>query len=293
MGTMVPIDRTFTALLPAELSQKSANKVEVYSEGLADGFTRSVDLRFKDVLAANPDLVLWVMTPVDVQLAAVSSVKAQEAHPDIAESNRRSQEWASAKGWMKEVISRHTGAIESGFMLRHFLYEHESQSQYIHLYLMRTGGDEPHPVGIDGDANFLRAELSPEWRAHLKEFNGYTAEICNKAKNAGVPIIGVLVPNRAQAAMISMGEWPPGYDPYKLDNELRAIITSHGGTYIDILPYFHKIPNPEKGYFPVDGHLNAKGYAMIADMLSYEFTSGAIPALKAAKQPLSKLAQER
>ena len=71
-----------------------------------------------------------------------------------------------------------------------------------------------------------------------------------RAKAAGVPLVAVLVPNRAQSAMISMGEWPAGYDPYKLDNELSAIVTSHGGMYIDIsavtsAPY----PNPEQ-YYP-------------------------------------------
>ena len=103
-----------------------------------------------------------------------------------------------------------------------------------------------------------------------------------KAETADVPLAVVLVPNRAQAAMISMGEWPAGYDPYQLDNEVRAIVTNHGGMYAGILPNFRKIPNPEKGYFSFDGHLNAKGYAMIAEMMAEKLTGGAIPALKAA-----------
>ena len=70
-----------------------------------------------------------------------------------------------------------------------------------------------------------------------------------RAKSRGCALCGVfLVPTRAQAAMISMGEWPAGYDPYKLDDELRAIVTSHGGIYIDILPDFRNIPNPEQYY---------------------------------------------
>ena len=82
--------------------------------------------------------------------------------------------------------------------------------------------------------------------------------------------------------MISMSSWPPGYDPYKLGEELRTIITRHGGTYIDILPDYRNIMNPERGYYPMDGHPNVEGSAMIAKMLAKELTNGAIPALQAS-----------
>jgi hypothetical protein len=93
--------------------------------------------------------------------------------------------------------------------------------------------------------------------------------------------------------MISMGEWPAGYDPYKLDEELRSIITSHGGIYIDILPDLRNIPNPEQHYFPVDNHPDADGDAMISGMLAKELTGGAIPARKAATLPQAAQEQSR
>ena len=50
------------------------------------------------------------------------------------------------------------------------------------------------------------------------------AEIDGLAKDAGVPLVAVFVPNRAQAAMISRGDWPAGYDPFKLEHEVRDSI---------------------------------------------------------------------
>ena len=65
----------------------------------------------------------------------------------------------------------------------------------------------------------------------------------HRPESAGIPLVAVLVPDRTQAAMISMmDECPKGFDPYKLGNELRSIIVSHGGTYIDILPEFRTYP---------------------------------------------------
>jgi len=142
-------------------------------------------------------------------------------------------------------------------------------------------------------AGFLRNQPTAAWQGALRRFEIDDEEIESQARAAGVPVAAVFVPNRAQAAMISMGEWPAGYDPYKLDNELRAIITSHGGTYIGILPDFRGLPNPEQYYFPVDAHPNSDGHAMIAGMLAKELTSGAIPELKAAVQPQAAPEQGR
>jgi hypothetical protein len=93
--------------------------------------------------------------------------------------------------------------------------------------------------------------------------------------------------------MISMVEWPAGYDPYKLDNELRTIITRHGGTYIDILPDYRNIPNAEQGFLPVDGHPNAGGHATITRLLARRLTDGSIPALRITTQPQAGLEQNK
>jgi hypothetical protein len=80
--------------------------------------------------------------------------------------------------------------------------------------------------------------------------------------------------------MISlMGDWPGGFDPYKLDNDLRSIVVSHGGTYVDILPGFRAIPNPQLGYYAIDGHPNAAGHATITRLLSEKLVDGAVAGL--------------
>jgi hypothetical protein len=120
---------------------------------------------------------------------------------------------------------------------------------------------------------------------HLQEFDGYAAKIAEQARAANVSLVAVFLPNRQHAAVLSMGEWPSNIDPFSLDNELRSIIVGDGGTCIDILPAFRSIPNAEKDYFPVDGHPNEEGNAMIAGLLAKALTSGAVPALKAVPRP--------
>jgi hypothetical protein len=289
MGERVPIEKTVATLLPQELSPPGGRQVELYNEAMGYGFARNTALRFNDVLAAKPDLILWVLTLVDVKLAGFLYAENPFAKPDHA-SLSRPRLAHSLKNSVKDAIREHGGRFLSGTALRHFLYQHESQDQYLQSYLTMPDGAEGF---WDAGPGALRAEPSPEWLTHLREFDGYAAEVAGKARTAGVPLVAVLVPNRAQAAMISRGEWPAGFDPYRLDRALRSIITSHGGTYLEILPDFRTIPNPERHYFPLDGHPDADGHAIIAGFLAKELSSGAVPELRGLVQPQVALEKGR
>jgi hypothetical protein len=281
MGERVPIEKTVATLLPKELSPPAGRKVELYNEAMGYGFARNTALRFNDVLAAKPDLILWVLTLVDVKLAGFLYPENPFTTLDHASSSQP-RLTDSLKTSVKNAIRDHGGTFVSGTALRHFLYQHESQDQYLHSYLTMPNGAEGF---WDAGPGALRAEPSPEWLTHLREFDGYAAEVEGKARTAGVPLVAVLVPNRAQAAMISKGDWPAGFDPYTLDRALRSIVTSHGETYLEILPDFRTIPNAERHYYPLDGHPDADGHAIIAGFLAKELSSGAVPELRALTQP--------
>jgi hypothetical protein len=154
-------------------------------------------------------------------------------------------------------------------MIQHFLYESQSET-------LESTFRAP-----DDEAGYLRAEPSTAWEGFLTRFESDAEDIEKQATSAGIPIAATLVPGRAQAAMISVGDWPTAFKPYKLNDELRSIIVSSGGTYVDILPDFRKVPNPERLYYPVDGHPNIQGNAAISSMLARELSSGAIPGLRA------------
>jgi hypothetical protein len=279
MGYQVENQKSIAALLPAELASRTGRRVELLNEGFAGG--SGVNLRLDEALAFNPDMILWILSPWDVgqEFAAVH-------HPPRANRNVAfvQRVWArvnlyfatSSTNALKETVE----GTRSVLLLRHFLFE--SQSQYVKSFLM--AGDK--------EAGFLKSEPSAAWRDSLQQFSNAAVRNEGHARAAGVPLVTVLVPNRAQAAMISMGEWPAGYDPYKLNDELRSIITSHGGIYIDLLPGFRAIPNPERLYLPIDGHPTAEGYAIVSRLLASALTGGAVPALKAAAPPQMTLAQQ-
>jgi hypothetical protein len=283
MGARVPIEKTFAALLPAELSLRTRRDVELYNEGMPWRPPRITALHFQEVLAAKPDVILWIIVPPDVWNPVWQSPQSEPAQPLSA--------YRKVKRFLGGVLIRANAELYSrcGIFFRHFLYE--SQSQSITSYLAEKS-DAPYGLKIHGP-EFMKAEPSAEWESHVRDFDGDVAEIVAQARAAGVPLVATLLPERAQAAMISSGEWPAGFDPFKLDNELRSMIVSRGGTYVDILPAFRNIPNTEQGFYPLEGHPNPQGHRMISALLAEELTEGGTPLIGVAASQNAVLEQGR
>jgi hypothetical protein len=269
-GARVPIEEAFATKLSSVLSFQTGRKVEILNMGMAGngGYPFIVGLRFRDALAAKPDMILRMLAPFDIW-------NETDGVP-TSDTNARS---LPQESWFTKFLGQHSRA---SFALRHFLYE--SQSLYVKSIVV--GGD------FNYDTGFLRAKLSAEWKKQLHQFDISDAGIEERVKAAGVPLVAAFIPIRSQAAMISMGEWPAEFDPFKLGNELRSIIISHGGTYIDILPDYREIPNPERGYYPLEGHLNPRGHAIITRLLAEKLTSGIVPALSVSANSNSNSVEE-
>jgi hypothetical protein len=271
MGERVPIEKTFATLLPLDLSRRVGREVELYNYAMAFGFPRNTALRFNDVLAAQPNLILWVVSSIDVKLAGFS-------HLEFSQKSNASQlgRIATIKSAIKDKIGGNPLAA-SKTALSYFLQKYKNQGEYIRSFLAIPDGGEGD---WDAGPSALSSELSQDWKDRIQKFDGYASEITKKAKTAGVPIVVAMIPTRAQAAMISMDEWPKGFDPFTIDKELNKIITEQGGIYVDILPDFRATSSPEQHFYPIDGHPDSDAHAMIAGFLAKELTGGAVPELR-------------
>jgi hypothetical protein len=287
MGTRVQREQTFAALLPTQLSQRTGRKIELYNEALLSETPHVVDLRFNEVLAAKPDLILWVLGNFDVETETTEFLWRNPAGKGgtlLAKAWFRVKFALTGRSYRNAVryISQRALSALNYFttltLIQHFLIE--SQSLYLKSFL--RGGDR---------SGYLLAEPGAAWQSRLRRFDSDAADIESKAQIAGVPLVAVLLPSRQQVTLISMNNWPAGYDPYKLDDELRTIITSHGETYIDIMHGFRNIPNAEQHYLPVDGHPDARGHAIISELLARELTDGSVPALKVPASQQAALEQ--
>ena len=271
-GWTVPLKQSYASLLPAMLSRDAKKKVEVYDEGIESGSALNTYLRFNEGLAAEPDLILWAVTPWDVlNSKPVRSVVTSGAmqHGSAASKSKASQLWVKLTR-KRDFVGALSGHLTSFFMLQHLLYE----SRSIYLAHSITGRDEYTPS----------LEMTPSgiWKDKLALLDGYIAGMEEQAKAAGVPFVVMALPRHAQAVMIASQSWPPGLNPYSFGDQVKAIVEKHGGVYIDVLHDFKNLPDIHAGFYPVDQHLNARGQAMFASVIEKGLTSGEVPALTAA-----------
>jgi hypothetical protein len=288
-GLHTDFNSTIASRLPAELSQITGKNVQVYDEGIMYGTPHLYDLRFRYVLAEQPDLILWTITKWDIDHVNYVDGAGEFKNNTLTGPPRpkvaggllavgffpRALRFAGillrsspSRAWTR-LTDELNAKFRCVFVLKHFLYE--SQTQYLKYYLMQGAG-----------AEFLRTRPGMTWQHEMQVFDRYAADIEAKARAAGVPLVATAIPERAVAVMVSSGSWPNGYDPYKFGSQVQKIIESHGGTYIDVTHGFRSIPHPERLWLPVDRHPTAQGHAVLSELMAKALTDGCVPALQPA-----------
>jgi len=262
VGAPVSEQNAFVHLLAAKFPEPGEGKrIEFYNASLGPGAGPHWQAEhFAQVLAVKPDMILWPITPNDVE--SEHSAAAPPAYPGPlgVTRYRLMQAWKArsidqASRAVSEALGANLRGTSTATMLEHFLYLSPTEYQRV--------------VIADGlEHGFLRASFDAAWQSRLRMFAEDVAAIEQKTQRSGIPLVAVLLPDRGQAAMLSMGAWPDGWNPYELDNQMRRIVTSQGGIYLDILPPFQRIPDAAKDFFPVDDHPNEEGHKLLATLLA-------------------------
>ncbi len=268
VGEGMPVEDTIASLLPEDIAQSSGRRVDLYNMGMYMEHPYVIARYFEDVKAQHPDMVLWVLTPHDLE-AAVEPIGAASAPPRpkgfLQEARWRAQQELGNKSLLQALQSLWSkgmgkiGATPTANLLRHLLPENQS------------GFDGSSLTGI-GD-RFLRVPTDPLEQQYLQQFASDLAIVSKQARAMNIPLFVTLIPSRSQAAMLSLGRAKEGFSPYALNDELRAAVEHEGCTYIDILPEFHNLPDAEQYYFLVNGHPNPSGAKLIARFMANELVN--------------------
>lgn len=271
IGLRVPIQKTFAFELAASLSQSTGRHIEIYNEAMPWRFPDTLARRFDEIKAAQPDLILWALNPNDIK--RLSDVEIPTGQ--LTRQTRKLNLVGRAILQLKSTIRSRSVSSSLSYLFAHTRTStlvsqlfYGSASQYITYALMQP----------DEEIGYLRSEPSSEWQRRLSNFDIDVAEIATQARTANIPLVAVMLPNRVQAAMIATNSWPSGYDPYKIDTEARSIFERHGAIYLDIMPYFRRIPDPQLDFYAVEGHPNPRGHAVFTDLLAEELTKNPVPA---------------
>lgn len=276
LGYQVPYNQAFGTVLERKLSSMTGHGVEVDNHGLLFGTPRAVALHLDEALAAAPDLILWVVTPWDVQNVSKVINEAPLAAVDRAGGPPPPKWRRYLDAFSRDGVLSVIRGSRSVLLVQHLLFQ--SRSQYLRSYMLKD------------DRGVLAKQVSPEWRQHWDDLDSIAKEMADRTKAAGVPFAVTAIPDRAGALMISSRTWPAELDPFAFGEQIRSITLRHGAVYLDLLDSFRRQPAAEQLYYTVDGHLNGDGHALIARLLADRITTGFVPALKRREPAPSRLA---
>ncbi|HET6236706.1 MAG TPA: SGNH/GDSL hydrolase family protein [Acetobacteraceae bacterium] len=263
-GYLVPYEQTFAARDATLLTQSCRKPVEFQNLASIGYIWNRLADRVDDAIALHPDAAVIVIVPFDLQQTAVPAADRP----------------ADRQGEDPGVLKRLDGLVTNSravIVAQHFLFR--QPDLYVKLYL--DYGDR---------ADFLRPPFPPAWQDRLKRFDQLMAEIAGKFHAAGIPLILAYVPERAQAALLSAHQSPPGVDPYAFPRQIGDIARAHGIRFVDLSPTMSRMQDAANLYYPVDGHLAGQGDKLLADALAQKLRD-TVPALAECRPDTFALGQ--
>jgi hypothetical protein len=135
-------------------------------------------------------------------------------------------------------------------------------------YLYRDPAFQIRAFLLNGDpADYARRPLSAVWRQRVDDLGELLRRITAEASPAGVPVLLVYAPERAQAAMAATKSVPPGADPFVLTAALRDVARRNGVQFFDATPAFANAPDFYSLFYLTDGHPRDGGHAALAGVI--------------------------
>lgn len=270
-GFNVPYEDTYYARSSDELTRLCRRPVDVQNLGKPKLSPIFAYRTVEDALALKPDVVLYVLAPFDLE---------QQIDPKaLAELDDPVHPLAATAVYEPLSLMRRIQLLltESRTLLvaEHFLLQ--NRDTYLRLYL--NYGDK---------ADFLRQPFTPAWQRRFIDMDRIIGGMADKLKAAGVPFVVIPVPSRAEAALLSAAQGPPGVDPFAFGRRLEEIANTHGASYLDLMEPFSKIRNSENLFLIVDGHVAAGGQQVIATRLTRKLIDGSIPAFAACGSAMTQ-----
>jgi hypothetical protein len=261
-GYLTPFDETYTALASRSLANQCGRHVEFQNLGVLGVSLNLVDTyrRTDEALALKPDVLLLAITPFDVTKEISSEELAQRNLPPLPE---QAAPPAKVGNWLRNGVMASVKESRAVLMLQHFMFQ--SPLTFANLYMLY--GD---------NADYLRQPFTSRWQKRFSNLDVVLEDLSRKAQAASVPVMIILGPSTAQAAL-SSSHPRPGVDPEAFDKEVAAIAAKHGIPVVDPLPEFAGRPDVMSLYYPVDGHFDPKGQHLLAAALDKKLLSSGYP----------------
>jgi len=244
-GALVNYPDSFAARASAALSARCGGKVDFQNLGTEPSDVDRIDLRIPEALALHPTAIVMTVGTYDLlHLKDPPLLVAGEHRPPlrlnvkaVANMLRQSRLF---------VLMQYYLYLDPAFQVRAFLLNGEP-------------------------ADYLRPPLSQTWQRDVDGFGDLLGRIT--AQTGSVPVLLVFSPERGHAALAGQVPVPPGIDPFAIGAALRKVAAAHGVEFFDATAAFGTAADFRSLYYLTDGHPNAGGHAVLANVVQQALLS--------------------
>jgi hypothetical protein len=267
-GYHVPYEQSFAELTTRALASATRRPVQNENLGYEGLSPLAIYRRVPEALALHPDLVVFSVSPFDleektdpVQLAARNNPSLKFDRPSV-----------TIHISPLKRLGNMAQASRTAVMAQHFLYS--NTDTYVRLSLSR--GDK---------TDYLRTPLSPAWRSRFDDFDLLLTDMAARFREAGIPFVVVSIPSHQIGALMSATSRPPQTDPFEFGAEVKSLADKVGAVYVDGTDAMRGIPHADRFFYLSESHLNSEGHALIAQALINRLQSTVIPSLTTNRDP--------
>jgi len=258
----VPYEEAFFSRASTNLSRLCDRRIDVQNLGVPGSSPAYADRHVQEALALNPDVVLYMVVPYDLNRQILPQELTESGGtPALTSSSGTALPRVSPLSRLEHLVVQSRTLL----VVQHFVFQ--NRENFIRSYMMY--GDK---------ADYLRQPFTPAWQDRFAHIDQTIGDIANRLHAAGVPLMIVAVPSRAEAALLSSPQLPAHVDPFAFGREIQTIASKHGAGYVDLMGPFSRLPNAENLYYVVDGHVTSEGHKVIAEELVKKLQDGIVPA---------------
>ncbi len=258
-GFYVNYNDIFAVRMAKELSQKWGRPVEVQNLGREECYPLCVYHRVDESIALKPDLVIFALSVNDLMNVSPD---------DLANRDKPMPRIFNVAPKKEGFVAEARGSVQHSRAMTLVLHDfYQDPSTYLRLYSLHGSGED-----------YMQPVVSSLWKGRLQTFDGLLGDMAEKYKAAHIPFMLVVVPSVAQASAVALQELPANMDPYLFDKRMEAIASRHGIEFVDTLDTFKRTPGSNSYFYMVDGHLDARGNALISEaVVKYLATKSSPP----------------
>jgi hypothetical protein len=271
MGKNVPLEETWGERTARAVAEATQQKVEVENLGWELLTPLHCYRQLPKVIEMRPDLVVYAVNPFDLSRGID---RQQLAHRnDPVPFPLPATPVAERKGpGVQDIVKYIQNSLSDSravTMAQHFLFS--NPETFLRVYL------------ADGDrADFVRQPFTPAWQSRFADFNLIVTEMAARLRRAGIPFVVVILPARAQVALVEPGHSPASnnVDPWAFERAIEKVCKNADVPCVSTLKAFSRWPNADKLFYIVDTHITSDGNGIIAEELTRRVLDSSQPIFK-------------